>query len=66
MFSAVCGQGLYKLSNCISSQVSELQMVLQIGTVFASEKYICPNAVGVDIGQSQLTVAANVVVMHYL
>ena len=26
--------------------------VLQIGTVFASENYICPNAVGVDIGMT--------------
>ena len=25
--------------------------LMQIGTVFASERYICPNAVGVDIGQ---------------
>lgn len=25
-------------------------LLLQIGTVFASENYICPNAVGVDIG----------------
>lgn len=24
---------------------------LQIGTVFASESYTCPNAVGVDIGE---------------
>jgi tRNA-splicing ligase RtcB (3'-phosphate/5'-hydroxy nucleic acid ligase) len=23
---------------------------MQIGTVFASEEYVCPNAVGVDIG----------------
>ena len=28
---------------------------LQIGTVFASENYICPNAVGVDIGEALLT-----------
>ena len=27
---------------------------VQIGTVFASEKYTCPNAVGVDIGECQL------------
>ena len=29
--------------------------VLQIGTVFASENYICPNAVGVDIGMKPST-----------
>ena len=28
--------------------------LMQIGTVFASERYICPNAVGVDIGQQYL------------
>ena len=29
-----------------------LACCLQIGTVFASESYVCPNAVGVDIGEA--------------
>ena len=37
-----------------------------IGTVFASEKYICPNAVGVDIGCGMAAVPIHELYKHQL
>ena len=37
-----------------------------IGTVFASEKYICPNAVGVDIGCGMAAVPIHELYNHQL
>ena len=41
--------------------------MLQIGTVFASEEFVCPNAVGVDIGEylhEQLSESVTVKIFH--
>lgn len=40
----------FAFSNAKNYRPIRLAFNAQIGTVFASEEYVCPNAVGVDIG----------------
>lgn len=50
--------GFWRILRCTSvgklvhALLDNVMHFMQIGTVFASENYICPNAVGVDIGTS--------------
>lgn len=55
--SAATGQRVHReVQQCLCTLTPDCRLqrllgsVLQIGTVFASEEYVCPNAVGVDIG----------------